>query len=168
MGVLFPAFSTSLVQDPRRAALLFGRGVKYVFLAMFPITLLIITFANEGLYFWLGAKFAQNSTQLLQWIAAGVFIHSLGQIPYALIQGAGRPDLVAKLHLVELPFYVVILWWLIITNGIVGAAIAWVARIAVDTVFLFSMVRRVLPTGARIMHHKLLIMGLAVLAAVQV
>ena len=163
-GVLFPAFSTSFVQDPRRAALLFDRGVKYVFLAMFPITLLIITFANEGLHFWLGATFAQNSTQALQWIAAGVLIHSLGQMPYALIQGAGRPDLTAKLHLVELPFYLVILWWLITTNGIVGAAIAWVARIAVDTVFLFAMVRRVLPTGARTMQRKLLTVGPALLA----
>src|SRR5712692_4445945 len=42
-GVLFPAFAVSLVQDPDRTALLFSRGTKYVFLAMFPVILITVT-----------------------------------------------------------------------------------------------------------------------------
>ena len=166
MGVLFPAFSTNFVQDRSRASLLFGRGVKYVFLALFPITLLIVTLANDGLRFWLGDEFAQNSTRVLQWLAAGVFIHSLGQVPYGLIQGAGRPDLTAKLHLIELPFYLIGLWWLIDTNGIEGAAVAWVVRIAADTVLLFGMAQRLLQAEAGTMRVKLLTVGLALLTLV--
>ena len=166
MRVLFPAFSTSFVQDRSRAASLFARGVKYIFVALFPIILLIVTLANDGLRFWLGAEFARNSTQVLQWIAVGVFIHSLGQVPYGLIQGVGRSDLTAKLHLMELPFYLVSLWWLISINGIVGVAIAWVARIVVDTVFMFGMAHRLLQTEAGAMWRKLLIIGLALLALI--
>ncbi len=154
MGVLFPAFSTSFVQNRSHTVFLFERGVKYIFLALFPITLLIITLANEGLDFWLGGEFAQNSTRVLQWMAAGVFVHSLGQVPYSLIQGAGRPDLTAKLRLAELPFYLILLWWLISANGIVGATIVWTVRIIADTLVLFAMARRLLQPGAGMMLRK--------------
>jgi O-antigen/teichoic acid export membrane protein len=166
MGVLFPAFSTSFAQDHSRTKLLFGRGVKCIFLILFPITLLIVTMAHDGLRFWLGDEFAQNSTKVLQWIAVGVFIHSLGQVPYALIQGVGRPDLTAKLHLIELPFYLICLWWIIGINGIVGAAIAWVLRIAVDTLFMFVMAQRLLQIREGMMWRKLLLMGFVLLTFV--
>jgi len=154
MGVLFPAFSTSFVHNRAHTVFLFERGVKYIFLALFPITLLIITLANEGLDFWLGGGFAQNSTRVLQWMAAGVFVHSLGQVPYSLIQGTGRPDLTAKLRLAELPFYLILLWWLISANGIVGATIVWTVRIIADTLVLFAMARRLLQLGTGMMLRK--------------
>jgi len=163
MGVLFPAFSTSFVQDHSRTKLLFGRGVKFIFLILFPITLLIVTMAHDGLGFWLGDEFAQNSTKVLQWITVGVFMHSLGQVPYALIQGVGRPDLTAKLHLIESPFYFICLWWIIGSNGIVGAAVVWVLRIAVDTLFMFVIAQRLLQIREGIMWKKLLLMGFAFL-----
>ena len=105
VGVLFPAFSTTFAHDRSYTTQLFSQGVKFIFLGMFPVILLIVTFANEGIYLWLGAEFAQNSSYVLQWLAAGVFINSLAQVAFAMIQGAGRPDLTAKLHLLELPFY---------------------------------------------------------------
>lgn len=159
VGVLFPAFSTSFVQDPYRTALLFKRGVKYAFLAIFPILLIIMTFAYEGLNLWLGGEFAQQGTRVLQWLAVGVFFNSLTLIPFALVQGVGRPDLTAKLHFIELPFYLVIAWWLIINRGIEGAAIAWVARVAVDTFFLFGMAYRILPNLPGVLLRMTLIMG---------
>jgi O-antigen/teichoic acid export membrane protein len=144
-GVLFPAFSTSFTQDRRHAAILFMSGVKYLFLALFPIILVIVMLGYEGLEFWLGIEFAQNSTCVLQWLAIGVFVNSLAHIPFALIQGAGRPDLTAKLHLVELPFYLLAVWWLIGAYGIEGAAIAWVVRAVFDALILFAIAARFLP-----------------------
>ena len=162
-GVLFPAFAISFVQDRNRAALLFGRGVKYVFLALFPLALLIVTLANEGLYIWLGAEFAQNSTRVLQLLAVGVLINSVAQVPFALVQGIGRPDLTAKLHLVELPFYLLSLWWLLGTFGIEGAAFTWMARAAVDALVLFAMTWRFLPTNATVVRRITLILVAALL-----
>jgi O-antigen/teichoic acid export membrane protein len=159
MGVLFPAFSTSYVQDRNRTALLFERGVKYIFIAIFPLTLIIFTLAHDGLNLWLGNEFSQNSTAVLQWITVGVFIHSLGQVPYGLIQGAGRPDLTGKLHIVELPFYILGLWLLIHSNGIVGAAMAWFFRICLDTVCMFVIAHRLLMIKKEIMIQKMVFIG---------
>jgi len=142
VGVMFPAFSASFSQDRARTAALYSRCVKYVFLILFPAVLLTVGLAQNGLTLWLGADFAQHSSRVLQWLAAGVFLNSLAQVPLALVQGVGRPDLTAMLHLVELPFYLLGLWWLISTYGVEGAAIAWTARVGVDAFILFVMAKR--------------------------
>jgi O-antigen/teichoic acid export membrane protein len=146
LGVMFPAFSTSFAQDRSRAALLYVRSIKYVFLILFPIALLIVVLAQNGLRLWLGAEFAQHSVRVLQLLAVGVFINSLAQIPFTMLQGGGRPDLTAQLHLIELPFYLAALWLLIRSFGIEGAAIAWTGRVAIDALLLFGMAKRLLPS----------------------
>jgi O-antigen/teichoic acid export membrane protein len=155
-GVLFPAFSTSFVHDPNSTLKLFERGTKCVFLALFPITLIIVTFAHAGLVLWLGMDFANNSSRVLQWLAAGVFMNGLAQVPYAQIQAAGRPDLTAKLHMAELSIYILLLWWSVASHGIVGAAIAWTARATVDSVCLFLIARNLLPRSKTSVARSLL------------
>jgi O-antigen/teichoic acid export membrane protein len=59
---------------------------------------------------WLGAEFSGNSSAVLRWLAIGVFINSLGQVPFALLQEVGRPDITGTLHLVELPLYLAAMW----------------------------------------------------------
>ncbi len=154
VGVMFPAFSATFVQDRSRTALLFGRSVKYLLLALFPIVLPIVVLAQGGLKLWLGAEFAQNSARVLQWLAVGVFINSLAQIPFALIQGVGRPDLTGKLHLIELPAYLLAVWWLISLRGIEGAAIAWTGRAAVDALVLFGVAKQSFTAGTSIITRR--------------
>jgi O-antigen/teichoic acid export membrane protein len=146
VGVLFPAFSTGFAQDKTRTKLLFVRGVKYTFLALFPFLLIVIVFAREGLTLWVGAEFAQHGTTVLQLLAIGVFFNGIAQVPFALAQGAGRPDLTGKLHLIELPAYAGALWLLVDSRGIEGAALAWTGRVAVDAMMLFGFAYRVLRT----------------------
>jgi O-antigen/teichoic acid export membrane protein len=145
LGVMFPAFSASFAQDRERTALLYGRTVKYLFLILFPMVLLVVVLAQEGLKLWLGAEFAQHSTRVLQWLAVGVFINCLAWVPFGVIQSAGRPDLTAKLHLIELPVYLIFLFWLTKVYGIEGAAMAWTGRVVVDALVLFGLARRFLP-----------------------
>jgi len=144
VGVMFPAFSVSFECDRGRAVALYVRCVRYVFLLLFPLVLLIVGFAQKGLGLWLGTDFAQHSFRVLQWLALGVLVNSLAQIPFVLVQGAGRPDLTAKLHLIELPCYLLALWWFISAYGIVGAAIAWTARVGMDALMLFGIAQRLL------------------------
>lgn len=147
LGVMFPAFSTSFANDRRRAGFLYGRSVKLVLIMLFPIILLIIVLAQNGLTFWLGGDFARHSTHVAQWLTVGVLANSLAFVPFSLIQAAGRPDLTAKLHLLELPMYLVLLWWLIRVDGIEGAAIAWTVRMVLDAFVLFLVAKRLLPDG---------------------
>jgi len=58
-----------------------------------------------------------------------------------------------------LPFYLLAVWLLISVRGIEGAAIAWVLRMAVDTLILFGMVRHILPTSALIIRRMALFVG---------
>lgn len=135
-AVLFPAFAASLAQQPARAEFLLARGVKYIFLSMFPIILVVIGAAPEVLRAWLGTIFAQNGAGVMRWIAAGIFLNSLGQVPLNLIQ-SGRPDVVGKLLLAESAVYPVVLWAMTRQIGIEGAAIAWAGRFALEGCFVF-------------------------------
>ena len=160
-NVLFPAFTVSFAQDPSRATRLLSRGIKYTFISMFPPLLFIMTFAYEGLHLWLGPEFAQNSVGVLQWLAVGVFMNSLARLAFTFVQGVGRADLTGKLHLIELPFYMSAVWILTRAYGIVGTAFVWTFRIAVDTLFLFGMTKRLSPTSAPAVWHAALAMGVA-------
>jgi O-antigen/teichoic acid export membrane protein len=140
-GVLFPAFAVSLIQDSDRATLLFTRGVKYIFLALFPVVLISIAFAPEGLRLWLGEAFAQKSGLVLRLLSAGMLINSMATVPFALIQSGGRPSLTAKLHLLELPLYLIAVWTLTERFGITGTAVAWTGRAIFDAILLFFFAR---------------------------
>ena len=136
---LFPAFSSlEGLDDRHRIGLLLARSIKYIFITLGPIVLVIMLFAKELLQIWLGVDFAIKGAAVLQIIAIGVLINSFAYVPSTLLNSAGRPDIPAKIHLLELPIYVGIAWFLISRWGIVGAAGAWSLRIVLDTFLLFG------------------------------
>jgi len=60
-------------------------------------------------------------------------------MPFALIQGFGRPDMTAKFHVAELLLYIPLMWLLVKHMGIIGGAIAWFLRVTIDAVLLFTV-----------------------------
>jgi len=161
-GVLFPAFAVTQGQDLNRTGLLLSRGVKYVFLAIFPMILVIVTLAPEILRLWLGAAFALNGSSVLRLLAVGILINCSAVIPFALLQGIGRPDITGKLLLVELPFYLAWAWMLMIRLGIEGAAIAWTSRVTMEALILLALGQRFLPAKVLSLKRLGVIMTLAV------
>ncbi len=143
-NVLFPALSTSIQVDAERTELLYSRGLRLVVVLFFPIVFTLFCFAEPAILFWLGEEFAHKSTIVLHALAIGVFFNAPGQMALTYIQAAGRPDLTAKLHLIEAPFYIGLLWLLAHSMGIAGVAIAWTVRIAIDSVVLLVIVQFVL------------------------
>lgn len=137
VAVLFPAFAASFSVEPERTRRLFAHGVRYVFVVLFPATLVLATFAREGLRLWLGDEFAAHGAPVLQLLAVGAFVNGMAHVALALVQGVGRPSWAARLHLAELPLYLGAAWLLIVTMGITGAAIAWLARAFLDALALF-------------------------------
>jgi O-antigen/teichoic acid export membrane protein len=162
VGVLFPIFSASLLQAPQRTVTLFERSLKYTFVFLFPVVLFLVGFSREGLGLWLGTSFVENSSRVLQWLSIGVFLNSLAFIPFAQVQGAGRPDLTAKVHLLELPVYLLCLWFLLHRYGIVGASLAWMFRAGMDTLLLLAATSHVLPVCRAAVHR---VSGMMLLAA---
>ncbi len=142
--LLFPAFSIHYKQDRDLTRRLFGKGVQYTALALLPVAAMIVLLADTGLRWWVGAEFADRGTRVLQWLALGRFVNGLAQIPFSFLQGIGRPDITAKLHLAELLPYAALAWSLTRVGGIEGTAIAWVVRVGADALLLFAMARRFL------------------------
>lgn len=136
-GVLFPAFSATHERDPNATARLFERGTKFVLCCLFPVSLIVATFAHALMHLWLGPEFADKGTGVLQWLTLGVVVNGLAVVPFTLLQAIGRPDLTGKLQVVELPLYLAAVTWLIHHLGIEGAAIAWSGRVTLDAILLF-------------------------------
>jgi O-antigen/teichoic acid export membrane protein len=165
-SVLFPALAAALATNRARAAKLCDQGEKAIFILIFPLALIFATLAYDGLCLWIDESFAQESYRIAQWLCAGVLTSAATNIPITVIQASGRPDLTAKLHLVELPFCVAMLFLLIQTFGVQGAAAAWAIRAAIDVIALLLIARRVIPALKNVTTRafKHLAFGLTVLA----
>jgi O-antigen/teichoic acid export membrane protein len=111
---------------------------------MFPIALVAIAFAHEALGIWMGSALPVESGVVLKWLALGVFINAIAQAPYAALQGTGRPDLIAKLHVAELPIYAVAIFVLVRAFGLPGVAMAWVLRVTIDAIALLVVTKHVM------------------------
>ena len=137
-GVLVPAFAAA---EPARLAALYRAGLKAIVIVVLPLALTAALFAPEWMDLWLGDEYARQGARVAQWLCLGVMLNCLAYLPFALLQARGRADLTAKAHLTELPLYLVALWLLVPAQGIVGAAIAWTLRCAVDAAVLFLLAR---------------------------
>ncbi len=151
VAVLFPVFSgLSTSQGPEASGVLLLRSVRLIAGALAPLVVVLVVFARDILTLWLGPAFAGEASSALQVLSIGVLINSAAHVPYALLQGTGRPDLTAKFHLVELPLYVAVALVLVARLGIAGAAFAWTLRVSVDAVLLgAAALRMTRPPRAR-------------------
>jgi O-antigen/teichoic acid export membrane protein len=86
---------------------------------------------------WVGDEFAQQAAPLGQIFLLGMWVSAPVFVPRTLLQSMGRPDLVAKFQMAEFLPYVAILWLCLDQWGLVGAALAWVARGLADTGLTF-------------------------------
>jgi O-antigen/teichoic acid export membrane protein len=143
-SVLYPAFAHSLAEDGVRTRLLFGRGVKLILLALFPIVLVAVVFARELLTLWIGVSVANHSAVVLQLLALSVIADGIGMIAATLVSAAHRPDINAKIHAALLPAYIVFALFMIRKYGVTGAAAPCLARAAVDSVAHWVTARSVL------------------------
>lgn len=144
MNVIFPAISASFASNRLKSAKLLSKGMKYVFMAVLPLALLTMAFSPEGIKLWLDEQFLKNSLGVTRVLTIGILFMCIGQIPYAFIQGAGRPDLTGKLHLYQLPPYIAALSVAITHAGILGAAIVWTLRASVETFCMYALSQKIL------------------------
>jgi O-antigen/teichoic acid export membrane protein len=142
VSALFPMISGGWVTEQGRvhARSLYQRSVKYVALLLLPLVFCLIMFSGEILRLWLGVEFGRQSAVVLSVLSAGVFFNALAQLPFAALQALGRPEVPARIALVQIPLYVVLLYMLMRPFGINGIAIAWFVRVATETAALFYYV----------------------------
>lgn len=136
-SVIFPKFSTDNSKDIEDNWGLYKKSIAWLFVALLPIVLVLALFSYEILNIWIGNDMAKNSSAILKIMTIGIFVNCMAHVPFTVVQGGGYAKLTAVINCVELPFYAGLVWWLSIKYGVVGASVAWLARMILDTVLMF-------------------------------
>jgi len=148
-AVLFPMFaSQALGADGKTVFGYLRRYSLVIFALLLPFALGLAAFAHPLLSLWIGPRFANEAAVPLQIMAVAALCSGLAQVPFTMLQGRGRADLTAKLHLVELPLYLALLYVLVLQGGVVGAAWAWLLRIAIDMLAMYYLCHKALGTAS--------------------
>jgi O-antigen/teichoic acid export membrane protein len=129
---------------PRFSQLEWEEGVPIARQAVFglaaitlPLTVAALILMKPFLSVWIGAEFAEVAGPVGEILLIGVWINSLAWVPVVMLQGQGRPAIVAKLHVLEFIPYVATLWIGVAWAGLPGAAWVWTLRVAVDAALMF-------------------------------
>ena len=135
-GAIFPRLASA---TPAQAEEIRKSAIAALSLAMTPIILLAIIMIEPFLALWLGGEIASRSADVAFILLPGLWINSFAQVPHALLQAQGRPNIVAKLHAAEVVPYILILQIGLLSFGLEGAALAWTIRVACDAILLFHL-----------------------------
>lgn len=132
MGALFPVLVSLAKANIDELRAIGERSERYLMAATAPLVGTILVLGRDFLFLWLGADFAYHSTAVAKWLAFGLAVHVVAQVPITSVQAAGRPDLIAKLQLAQLVPFVALAWVLLHRFGSAGVAMAWAARVLVE------------------------------------
>jgi O-antigen/teichoic acid export membrane protein len=158
---LFPRFSSLQARDAHSVA---SNAAWHLTTVMTPLVLTALVLLEPALVLWVGADFASKALPVGVILLVGVWINSLALIPFTFLQAQARADLPAKLYLAEFGPYVVALLVGLKIAGIRGAAVAAVARIAVDAGLLWRFSRLQVRSASQVAFNGTLVLGTAALA----
>ena len=145
MAAVFPSVSAmSAIGDHASVQRIFSKAVARTLLIVAAPALVIAIAGPLLLRLWLGPVFAEHGATAIRILALGVFVNAAAHVPSGVITAMGRPDVVAKFHIIELFIHVPAAWFLITHFGVAGAAAAWTFRVIVDASLLFFTALRML------------------------
>ncbi|MFL6275644.1 MAG: oligosaccharide flippase family protein, partial [Blastocatellia bacterium] len=142
-AVLFPVFSAMSVTDKRETIqAAYVRVSKYIFLAVAPITILLIAFGSELLRLWLGDEMSRYGGPALAVLAVAVLVNAPAWVCVTVGQSLGRPSLVSLAQVFHFATLVVCGLVFVPHYGALGAAIAWLAGNLIGIPILMMLVNR--------------------------
>lgn len=145
VAALFPVLGGGQLAD-ESARHLCRRGIDAITWLVLPLIICVVALGHDLLSLWIDEAFAGHATMVMHLLAVGLFFNAVAHVPYTYLQATGRPGRTAMRHVVELPFYVSILWFLVLNMGAIGAALTWMIWAFVDMLLLFWLANRVVPT----------------------
>lgn len=141
-SVLFPSLAENIENKTKKYQLYYKSILGIVFIVL-PLTIIIFLFSKEILTLWINEDFSNNSFEILQILSVGMLFTCVAQVPFTLIQSQGYAQYTAKLHLIEFPIYVLLIFIAAESWGAVGVAVAWSLRNFIDTILLFYLERKI-------------------------
>ncbi|MCU6679430.1 flippase [Leclercia tamurae] len=146
---LIPGALSRAVFPKLSAAKTYGElknNIKFAYLVMglgcLPLVVVLILLAKIIMHLWLGEEYALHSQTIFQILLVGFFFNSIAQIPFTVIQSLGKAKYTAFLHCLEVVPYLVLLYFLVNSYGVLGAAYAWTIRVFVDCLLLILVSRK--------------------------
>jgi len=138
MESIFPRFSSIDIEvGVETISELFLKSLKYITIVMSFVVFIFLIYSHEILHIWLGNIFADTSKNVLQILSVGLFFNAIATVPFFLLQGIGKPNIPAKIHVLELFIFSTMFYFMIKYYGINGAAITWTCRTFFDFIMLF-------------------------------
>ncbi|MBD5725130.1 oligosaccharide flippase family protein, partial [Citrobacter freundii] len=131
---LFPKLSYA--QSAEERIKLEKQSILLMSIICVPVVIICLFFSKQLMSLWMGEEFGIHSAHILQVLIVGFYFNALAQIPYSLIQAAGKAKFTAFIHLSEIIPYLIILYVLTLHYGLLGTAIAWTGRVALDALLL--------------------------------
>jgi O-antigen/teichoic acid export membrane protein len=142
-SAMLPALSATDASDGRERSIAVTRAAQRQLAALlFPVCVTILAFGPTILGFWLGSSFAAAAGTALRILSIGIFLAGLAILPLALLYGSGRPDLPAKINLIQVALHVPATIILTRALGISGAALAVTLLRCEDLIFYEWATRR--------------------------
>jgi len=162
-SALFPRFAAATRHEEQRLA---HEGLRVLVVVMTPLVAVGILFMEPFLAWWIAPDFAQQSARVGQIVLLGFWANSIAFIPYTQLQARGRPDLVAKCHVVEALPYFGLLYLGLGTFGMIGAAAAFSLRVIADFALLAGFAG-ILSRSLRALFVPAMMLAAALLIATQ-
>ncbi|MCY0389789.1 flippase [Robbsia sp. Bb-Pol-6] len=134
---IFPRMSA---QDSKTSLDFFEKATKLLAAVLTPVIVLGIFAMGPFIHFWINPTFAIQAGPIGCILLLGIWFNSLAFIPVAYLQAQARPGVVARLQLWQVIPFLTVLWFSIHHFGLLGAAWAWTARVAIDAVLLTNAV----------------------------
>lgn len=144
VSAIFPIMAETTSDKTKNLHGLFRKSLFIIGLLVIPPALIAFVFAPQILTLWLGADFSMKGQAIFRVLLVGIAINALSAMPYALLQASGRPDLNAKIHIIELPIYLLAAYFFSTWWGLIGVAVAWSFRIFLDAIVLFVVGDRIM------------------------
>jgi O-antigen/teichoic acid export membrane protein len=158
---LFPRLSSSAPEAQKELSGVVSRTVA----ALMGLPVLGAIFViGPFLKIWVGSRIGPDSATVGQIVLIGFFFNSLAQISFVRLQASGRPSLVAKAILAEIPIYNVALFLVLRQFGFLGCAILFVVRCTADYLLLTWLADRRIP-GWRMLCATMVVLSLGAAAA---
>ena len=146
--VLFPAIARAAASEPRQLIPLHAASVRLLTLIVAPVCSVACLLAPWLLRLAGGAQYGGDSVDVLRILAIGVAANCVATVPFTLLQACGRARWTATLHLLEVIPFGLALWFGVSRWGIVGAAVAWTARVLLDAILMAWRAQSIAPLPA--------------------
>ena len=153
-AVSFPAFAT-IQHDLERTRQALRGALTGITVLLAPVCLLMIALAPSLGEALLGPEWSE-AAPLLRLLSLAALVGILGEIVVPVFNGFGKPSRVTALEATQSLLMIALLWPLVRSEGLLGAALAWLPAIFLSQILAIAFMRNLLPGSFAGLWHRLL------------